>query len=66
MALIAVPRRILMQESFWWRQCSYRYIISLFPHLHALLPPSLLSDPNKPYGSVDVKYHAVYFLSDVY
>ena len=35
--------RILMQVSLWWWQCSDRYIISLFPHLH-------LSVPNKPYG----------------
>ena len=32
-----------MQESFWWWQCSDRYIISLFPHLHTPLPPSLIS-----------------------
>ena len=25
---------ILMQKSFWWWQCSNRYIISLSPHLH--------------------------------
>ena len=30
---------ILMQESFWWWQCSDRYIISLFPHLHTPHPP---------------------------
>ena len=30
----------LMQESFWWRQCSDRYIISLSPHLHTPFPPS--------------------------
>ena len=23
-----------MQESFWWCQCSDRYIISISPHLH--------------------------------
>ena len=28
----------LMQKSFWWRQCSGRYIISLCPHLHAPFP----------------------------
>ena len=44
MALIAAH---LMQESFWWWQCSDRYIISLFPHLHT---PLLLPVPNKPYG----------------
>ena len=36
-----------MQESFWWWQCSDRYIISLFPHLHT--PSPLLPVPNKPY-----------------
>ena len=30
---------ILMRESFWWWQCSDKYIISLFPQLH----PSLVS-----------------------
>ena len=37
---------ILMQESFWWWQCSNRYILSLFPHLHTLSPfsaPFLIS-----------------------
>ena len=43
-----------MQESFWWWQCSDRYIISLFPHLHTSpLTPSLIS----LIVSVDVKYH---------
>ena len=45
-----------MQESFWWWQCSDRYIISLFPHLYnPLLPfsPSLIS----LMVSVDVKHH---------
>ena len=37
---------ILMQESFWWWQCSDRYIIFLSPHLQV---------------SVDVKHH-VYLL----
>ena len=35
-----------MQESFWWCQCSDRYILSLFPHLHTFfLPfsPSIIS-----------------------
>ena len=42
---------ILMQESFWWWQCSGRYRISLFPHHHTPFPPSpLLPVPNKPYG----------------
>ena len=34
---------ILMQESFWWGQCSDRYIISLFPHLHTPFSLSLIS-----------------------
>ena len=47
---------ILMQESFWWWQCSDRYIVSLSPHLHAPFPPfsrSLIS----LMVSVDVKHH---------
>ena len=32
---------IFMQESFWWWQCSDRYILSLFPHLHTPYPFSL-------------------------
>ena len=46
----------LMQESLWWWQCSDRYVISLFPHLHTP-SPSLIS----LMVSVDVKYHA-YFI----
>ena len=39
---------ILMQKSFWWWQCSDRFIISLSPH-HTL--PHLLPVRNcKPYG----------------
>ena len=34
---------ILMQESFWWWQCSDRYIISLFA-------PLRIPSPNNPYG----------------
>ena len=34
---------ILTQESFWWWQCSDRYIISLFPHRHTPFSPSLIS-----------------------
>ena len=52
---------ILMQESFWWWQCSDRYILSLFPHLHTPFPPfspSLIS----LMVSVDVK-HRVYLLT---
>ena len=50
-----------MQESFWWWQCSDRYIVSLSPHLHAPFPPfspSLIS----LMVSVDVKHH-VYLLT---
>ena len=39
---------VLMQESFWWWQCSYRYIISLCPRLHNPFP--FLPVPNKPHG----------------
>ena len=49
---------ILMQKSFWWWQCSDRYIISLSPHLHTPFSPSLISRT----VSVDVKHHA-YLLS---
>ena len=48
---------ILMQESFWWWQCSDRYILSLsLPHLHTPSPfsaPSLIS----LMVSVEVKHH---------
>ena len=47
-----------MQQSFWWWQCSDRYIISLSPHLHIPFPPfspSLISCT----VSVDIK-HQVY------
>ena len=50
---------ILMQKSFWWWQCSDRYIIFLSPCLHAPFPPfspSLISRT----VSVDIKHH-VYF-----
>ena len=49
---------ILMQESFWWWQCSDRYIMSFFPHLHSPFSPSLIS----LMVSVDVKHH-VYLLT---
>ena len=57
---------ILMQKSFWWWQCSDRYIISLspptpLPHLHTpflLFSPFLMSRT----VSVDVKHH-VYLLT---
>ena len=51
MALIAAH-----QKSFWWWQCSDRYIISLSPHLHTPFPPlspSLIS----LVVSVEVKHH---------
>ena len=49
---------ILMQESFWWWQCSDRYIISLFPNLNTSpLSPSLIS----LMVSVDLRHH-VYLL----
>ena len=50
----------LMQESIWWWQCSDRYIISLFPHLHTPscpFSPSLIS----LMVSVDLEHH-VYLL----
>ena len=48
---------ILMQESFWWWQCSDRYIISLFPHLHTLSPPPSPLSLVSLMVSVDVKHH---------
>ena len=50
----------LMQKSFWWGQCSNRYIISLSPHLHTPFPPFSPSLINLVV-SVDVK-HGVYLL----
>ena len=50
-----------MQESFWWWQCSDRYIVYHSPHLHTPLPPfspSLISLT----VSVHVKHH-VYLLT---
>ena len=52
---------ILMQESFWWWQCSDRYIISLFPHLHTPLP-LFSTSPISLMVPVDVKHH-VYLLT---
>ena len=49
---------ILMQKSFWWWQCSDRYIISLSSHLHTPFSPPLISRT----VSVDVKHH-VYLLT---
>ena len=37
-----------MQKSFWWWQCSDRYIISLFPRVHNPFPPPPVS--NKPHS----------------
>ena len=64
---------LLTQESFWWRKCSDRYIISLFPppqppHPHTPPPPHPPHPP--PFSpslislmvSVDVKHH-VYLLT---
>ena len=48
---------ILMQESFWWWQCSDECIISLFPHLHTPFPPSLISHM----VSVEDKHHVYLF-----
>ena len=42
-----------MQKSFWWWQCSDRYIISFSTHLITPLPPSLIS----LMVSVYVKHH---------
>ena len=49
----------LMQKSFWWWQCSVRYIISLSPHLHT--PPPFFLSLISLMASVDVKHH-VYLL----
>ena len=54
-----------MQASFWWWQCSERYMISLLPHLHTPSPrfsPSLISLT----VSVDDKYHVYCLLTVVY
>ena len=53
---------ILMQESFWWWQCSDRFILSLFPKLHTPFPPFSPSLINLMMVSVDVKHH-VYLLT---
>ena len=50
----------LMQESFWWRQCSDRYIISLY--LHPFLPISLLSHM----VSVDITHHINYLYTYIH
>ena len=41
-----------MQKSFWWWQCSYRYVIYLSPPppTPPPYPSPLLPVPNKPYG----------------
>ena len=51
---------ILMQESFWWWQCSDRCIISLFLHFYTPFHPFSPSLMNLMVY-VDVKYH-VYFV----
>ena len=50
---------ILMQQSFWWWQCSDRYIISLFP---PSIPPPFSPSLISLVVFVDVKHH-VYFLT---
>ena len=45
----------LMQKSFWWWQCSDKYIISLSLHLHSPFSPSLIS----LMVSVDIKHHVL-------
>ena len=52
---------IFMQESFWWWQCSDRYILSVSPHIHTPFPPSLI----RHMVSVDDK-HLVYLLTHPY
>ena len=44
---------IFMQESFWWWQCSDRYILSLLLHTPSPFSPSLIS----LMVSVEVKHH---------
>ena len=53
-----------MQESFWWWQCSDRYIVSLSSHLHVPFPPPFSPSLISLMVSVDVKHH-VYFLHPV-
>ena len=50
----------LMQESFWWWQCTDRYIISLFPPPPYPLP-TFSTALTSLMVSVDVNYH-VYLL----
>ena len=52
-----------MQGSFWWWQCSDRYIISFFLHLDTPSPPppSLIS----LVVSADVKHHVYYLKSNM-
>ena len=57
--LLLLP--VLMQESFWWWQCSDMYMISLSPHLHSSFPLFSLSLTSR-IVSVDVKHH-VYLLT---
>ena len=51
-----------MRESFWWWQCSDRYIISLSPPPYPI--PPILPVPNKPYGFCG--RHHVYLLTQTF
>ena len=56
----SLPRHPAMQESFWWWQCSDRYIISLSPHFHTPSPLSLTLINlvvSQSRVSVDAKHH---------
>ena len=53
---------ILMQESFWWWQCSDRYITSLSLHLHTPFPPPFSPSLISLMVTADVKHH-VYLLT---
>ena len=60
---------ILMQESFWWWQCSDRYTISLSPT--SILPPSPPPPTFSPSQislmvSVDVKHHVYLLTNEAY
>ena len=52
--LLSLP--ILMQKSFWWRQCSDRYIIS-FPLFHTPFNPPFSLSLISLMVSVDIKHH---------
>ena len=51
-----------MQQSFWCWQCSDRYIITLFPHLHTPFPPFSLSLISRSVSG-DIKHHVTYLLT---